>query len=152
MEPALGWAYTGFLGLNEEPGHERRRAGKLIVESYIQEDQRIVDNQARAEFLRQGSPMERAVRLFGSVTTADQLAHRWAGHHPDRGRPVKPCRVMNSLNDLAFALQGQPASVAQARSYAQSFTSIFGSNVPPSYIDLGNFVQLLRQERAATRL
>ena len=33
--------------------------------------------------------------------------------------------------------------VAQARSYAQSYTSIFGSNVPPSFIDLGHFVQLI---------
>jgi hypothetical protein len=36
--------------------------------------------------------------------------------------------------------------VAKARSYAQSFTSIFGEEVPPSYIDLGNFVQLLKKQ------
>ena len=33
-------------------------------------------------------------------------------------------------------------AIAQARSYAQSFTSIFGKDVPPSYIDLGHFAQL----------
>jgi hypothetical protein len=32
--------------------------------------------------------------------------------------------------------------VAQARSYAQSYTSIFGTNVPPSFIDLGHFAAL----------
>ena len=33
--------------------------------------------------------------------------------------------------------------MAQARTYAQSFTSIFGSEVPPSYIDLGHFAALV---------
>jgi hypothetical protein len=41
--------------------------------------------------------------------------------------------------------QADQRAVAQARSYAQSYTSVFGSNVPPSYIDLGNFVQLAAQ-------
>jgi hypothetical protein len=36
--------------------------------------------------------------------------------------------------------------VARARNYAQSFTSVFGKDVPPSYIDLGNFAQLLKKE------
>ena len=37
-------------------------------------------------------------------------------------------------------------AVAQARTYAQSFTSIFGKEVPASYIDLGNFVQLVQRQ------
>ena len=55
-------------------------------------------------------------------------------------------QVMDGLNNLVYQLQQQSQKpVAQARSYAQSFTSIFGSQVPPSYIDLGNFAQLLAQ-------
>ena len=51
---------------------------------------------------------------------------------------------MDSLNSLVHALQSEnPKAVAQARSYAESYTSVFGRNVPPSYIDLGNFLQLL---------
>ncbi len=51
--------------------------------------------------------------------------------------------VVESFNDLAYALQEADAKdIAQARSYAQSFTSIFGKDVPPSYIDLGHFAQL----------
>jgi hypothetical protein len=58
--------------------------------------------------------------------------------------------LQDSLNDLAFTLQGtDQALVARARNYAQSFTSIFGKDVPPSYIDLGNFVQLLKRESAS---
>jgi hypothetical protein len=51
--------------------------------------------------------------------------------------------LMESFNELAFALQeADQRDIAQARSYAQSFTSIFGKQVPPSYIDLGHFAQL----------
>ena len=66
--------------------------GQLIVQSYIKDDQRIVDDQARAEFLRQGSPMG---GLFGSVGApiAEQLAQAdGAQRHPDRGRPVGACQ------------------------------------------------------------
>ncbi|MEJ2748863.1 MAG: clostripain-related cysteine peptidase [Anaerolineae bacterium] len=55
--------------------------------------------------------------------------------------------LMNSVNNLAYTLQsGDQRTVAQARTYAQSFTSVFGSNIPPSYIDLGNFSALLQQQ------
>jgi hypothetical protein len=54
--------------------------------------------------------------------------------------------LVDSVNTLCAALQGgNSRSVSQARSYAQSFTSIFGQQVPPAYIDLGSFVQLLKQ-------
>ena len=35
--------------------------------------------------------------------------------------------------------------MAKARQYAQSYTSIFGSEVPPSYIDLGSFAGLVKK-------
>jgi hypothetical protein len=57
--------------------------------------------------------------------------------------------LMDSVNQLAYSLQStDQRAVAQARTYAQSFTSIFGSDVPPSYIDLGSFIQLLSQNSA----
>ena len=50
-EPALGWAYTGLLGrAGQRTRHGRRQTGRSIVDTYIEEDQRIVDDQARAEF------------------------------------------------------------------------------------------------------
>jgi hypothetical protein len=54
--------------------------------------------------------------------------------------------LLDSVNQFAYALQeAQQKGIAKARGYAQSFTSIFGSDVPPSYIDLGHFVQLVEQ-------
>ncbi|MBK8048454.1 MAG: hypothetical protein IPK16_15860 [Anaerolineales bacterium] len=53
---------------------------------------------------------------------------------------------MAAVNDLSYKLQNsKQQAVAKARTYAQSFTSIFGADVPPSYIDLGHFVSLLKQ-------
>jgi hypothetical protein len=50
--------------------------------------------------------------------------------------------LMNSLNEFAFQLQNaDQRAIAKARSYAQSFTSIFGKEVPASYIDLANFAR-----------
>jgi hypothetical protein len=61
--------------------------------------------------------------------------------------------LQESVNSLAFNLQeaNQPA-IARARSYAQSFTSVFGQEVPPSYIDLGSFVQLLKRESGSSNV
>jgi hypothetical protein len=52
--------------------------------------------------------------------------------------------LVDSVKDLCAVLQeADQRPVAQARTYAQSFTSVFGPQVPPAYLDLGNFVQLL---------
>jgi hypothetical protein len=152
-EPALGWAYTGFLtALSENPDMDGAELGRLIVESYIQDDQRIVDDQARAELLSRGSPLGGLFGLLGGASgggmTAGQLARQM-----EQGITLAALdlgavpELMDSVNDLSFTLQdaSQP-TVARARNYAQSFTSVFGRDVPPSYIDLGSFVQLLKSE------
>ena len=51
-EPALGWAYTGFLSaLKDNPDMSGADLSRTIVETYIDEDQRIVDATARVTFL-----------------------------------------------------------------------------------------------------
>jgi hypothetical protein len=150
-EPALGWAYTSFLqALGRNPDMSGADLGRLIVEGYIQDDQRIVDDGARAELLSRGSPLG---GLFGSLfgggqMSAEQLAQQMGQDVTLTAIDLATVPyVVDSLNDLAYTLQGanQP-EVARARTYAQSFTSIFGQDVPPSYIDLGHFCQLLKQE------
>lgn len=153
-EPAVGWAYTGFLSrLRENPNIDGSELGQLIVDTYIQEDQRIVDERARAEFLQQNSPMGGLFSFLGS-TSASQVAQQL-------GQTITLTAVdlsqlptlLNSLDNLAFVLQGADQShVAQARSYAQSFTSVFGKDVPASYIDLGHFAQLLAQYRTTSEV
>ena len=147
-EPALGWAYTQFLAeLTANPDMSGADLSRAIVDSYIEDDQRIRDDQARAEMLRQGAPLGGLMGLLGGPT-ADQLAQQMGqGITLTAVDLAAMGELMNSLNDLAYTLQGQSQQgVARARSYAQSYTSIFGQEVPPSYIDLGNFVQLLKKE------
>ncbi len=146
-EPGLGWAYTGFLqSLASNPDVSGAELGKQIVESYIDEDQRIVDDQARAEFLRQGSPM-------GGLFGVSDIGAKALARQVERGVTLTAVdlnampTMLDSINKLSYALQTEDQSkIARARTYAQSFTSVFGDNVPPSYIDLGNFTSILLQE------
>jgi hypothetical protein len=135
-EPALGWAYTSFLGdLVSNPDMGGAELGQAVVTSYIQEDQRILDNQARAEWVGR------------SPVTVPQLTAQLERNITLAAVNLAALPALNgSLNELAFQLQqANQQDVAKARNYAQSFTSVFGSNVPASYIDLGNFVGLLKQ-------
>lgn len=144
-EPALGWAYTSFLGdLKANPTMDGAELGRLIVDSYIADDQRIVDNQARAEWLSRGSPLG---GTFG-LPTAAQLAQQLEGSVTLAAVDLGEIAALNdSTNAFAYTLQSASQNqVARARSYAQSFTSIFGQQVPPSYLDLGHLTQLLRSE------
>ncbi len=146
-EPALGWAYTGFLqALKDNPAIDGSQLSQLIVQSYIEEDQRIVDEQARADLLGGNSPRG----LFGSfgLPSAKQLAQQMEDNITLTAMDMAALPELTaSVNQFAYALtDARQKDVARARSYAQSFTSIFGKQVPPSYIDLGNFAQLLKQE------
>jgi hypothetical protein len=109
------------------------------VQSYITDDQRIVDNQARAQFLYE---------LGGRGASADQLAQVLGKDATLSAVDLsKIPNLMSSVNNLAYAMQNANQSeIASARNYALSFTSVFGKSVPPAYIDLGNFVQILRQQ------
>ena len=141
-EPGVGWAYEAFLSLMVyNPDTPTADIAKNIVETYLTSDQRIVDDQARAEFLSQNSSgggwyvnRMSAAQLGAQLEQNSTLAALDMQHYP---------ALLNAFNDFAFKLQGiDQRAVAQARSYAQSYTSIFGSNVPASYIDMGHFAAL----------
>jgi hypothetical protein len=147
-EPALGWAYTGFLSdLQADPGMDGGTLGQLIVESYIEEDQRLVDPAARAEYLKQGSPLSGLFSFLGA-SSADQIAQQLEASITLSAVDLSQISNVNSrVNELAYVLQNiSQNKVAQARNYAQSFTSVFGKDVPASYVDLGNLAALLKQE------
>jgi hypothetical protein len=143
-EPSLGWAYTSFLQeLLANPDISGAELSTAIVESYIEDDQRIIDENARADFLSQGSPLG---GLLG-MPSAGQLTRQLEQNITLTAIDLQAIPAVNEgVNTLALALQeSQQKPIAQARSYAQSFTSIFGSEVPPSFIDLGNFAQFLKR-------
>lgn len=137
VEPAVGWAYTSFLtDLVNNPDVTGRELGQAIVDSYIVEDQRVTDANARAQFVgRSGiSAQQLAAQLEQGVTLAAVDLSQMPA-------------AMEGLNRFALYLQNMDQrTVAKARNYAQSFTSIFGQNVPASYIDLAHFSALLVRE------
>ncbi len=151
-EPALGWAYAAFLSeLAANPGVSGAELGRFIVESYIQEDQRILDDVARAELAGGGSPL---LSLFGGTArtpSAEQVTRQMIQNVTLTAADLSQVpALVNQLNALAYSLQNiDQRAVAQARSYSQSFTSIFGKEVPPSYIDLGHFAQQLAQANSS---
>ena len=132
-EPSLGWAYAKFLqALNDNTAMTGRELGQAIVDSYIDQDIRITDDQARNLF---------AGGDFSADSVAADLSKDITLTAVDLGA-VQDLNV--AVNELAVALTGvDQQMVAEARAYAQSYTSIWGDEVPPSYIDLGHFVELL---------
>lgn len=136
IEPGLGWAYAGFLqALTADPVMTGQELGQAIVSSYIWQDARITDDQARRA-------------LWGRGRDAESVA-------VDESRPATMSAVdlstfldLNAaLNQLAVALAGiDQGLVAQARAYSQGYYQVFDQANPPSYIDLGHFVDLLLDE------
>src|SRR5690606_30494055 len=142
-EPGLGWAYSAFLSLMVyNPDLSTEELATNIVDTYISQDQRVVDDQARADFLAQNSS---GGGWFVNRMSAEQLSQQLEQNITLTAVNLENFQgLLDSLNQFAYQLQRMDQRVvAQARGYTQSYTSIFGSNVPPSFIDLGNFVQLI---------
>jgi hypothetical protein len=152
-EPSLGWAYASFLGdLVQNPDMDGARLSQLIVSSYIDDDQRIIDPAARADFLQGGSPLG---GLFGTQTSsAEQVIAQMEKNITISSVDLEKLPALTqSMNDFAYSLQDEDQRlVAEARNYAQSYTSIFGREVPPSYIDLGHFAALLANNTSNSRV
>ena len=137
-EPSVGWAYSAFLGaLSRNPSMSPRELASLIVTTYIKDDQRIVNPKARADMLGQRG-------LFG-VPPADAVAAKLESNATLAAVDLGSFPgVIDALDRFAYALQSENQRlVAEARSYAVSYTSVFGRSVPPSYIDLANFALLV---------
>jgi len=147
VEPSLGWAYAAFLqALVDNPDMSSQQLATEVVDSYLSQDLRILDDQARQDFLRQGSPMG---GFFGARSvSADQLARQIGRDGTLSAVDLdKLPDLMTQFNNFAYILQNEDqAVVATARNYSQSYTSVFGKKSGPSYIDMGHFVQLVSRE------
>lgn len=138
VEPAIGWAYAHFLGaLADDPEQDGATLATSIVDSYIEQDVRIQDEAARADYVMQkyGTDEEVAPDELAEVESRDVTLTAV-------DLQAMPA-FMDALNQFAFTLTGvDPAAVARARTYAQSFESVFGDEVPSPYLDLGHFAKL----------
>ena len=123
------------VGLNKRQSAMDRRANEIekMYSDQMIELQRIGQmtvDEARAELLTQGSPMS---SLFGySIPSSDEVASQMERSVTLSAIDLsKVPTLVGSLNQLCAVMQGaNQRNVAQARSYAQSFTNIFGQQVP----------------------
>lgn len=141
-EPALGWAYTAFLkALVENPGMGAAELATIVVDSYISEDYRITDDDARISFIEENYDN-------GSSMSARQVAEDMSVDITLTAVDLSQIAVLNeAMNELVMALTyTDQSNVAAARSYAQSYTSVFDKDIPDSFIDLGNFAELVADE------
>jgi len=152
VEPSIGWAYASFLGsLVTNPDMSAEDLSRLMVQSYVVDDQRILDPAARADFMRGGSPMG---GFFDTPSvSADELSAQISRDATLSAIDLTALPdLMQSFNTFSYQLQNEDQQlVAQARQYAQSYTSLFGREVPPSYIDLGHFALLMQANTADDR-
>jgi hypothetical protein len=137
-EPALGWSYAGFLtALTNDTSMTGQDLGQVVVDSYLEQDIRVTDDDARRLLTGGDYSAQEVVEELGRASTMSTVDLS------------KVRDLAAALNELAVAMVDVDQSlVAEARAYAQSYASIFSSDdpnaeVPPSFIDLGNFVDLL---------
>ena len=139
LEPGLGWAYASFLGdLAAQPGMSGADLGRAIVESYIIEDQRILNDEARQRMLSSAGSSE--------PISAGELAQAWGTDITLAAVDLSALPQLNaSLDNFLYALKNvDQAKVAEARSYAQPFDNLFDDISPSSpYIDLSNFANFV---------
>ena len=160
VEPALGWAYTAFLGgLRDNPEIDGAGLGKLIIDSYVDDDLRLTDSAARSESFKAGSPMASLLELLAQSSGAGSTSSAGMASQIQRDITLTAVDLSaipdlnDAVDDFVFNLQKETQStVAKVRTYTQSYTSIFGSDVPASYIDLGNFVMLMKQNTSNSQV
>lgn len=152
-EPGLGWAYAAFLDrLVNNPSMSAAELATHIVDTYIDQDERIVDEQARMDFLRQNTS---GGGFFGPLrVSAEQIANQLEKNITLTALDLNQFpELMKRFNDFSYALQDVDQSlVATARNYAQSYTSIFGNQVPPSFIDMGHFAAMVVKQTNDNRI
>ena len=142
VEPSLGWAYAAILGrLTDSPEIGGAELSQAIVDSYIEQDQQIVDDRARAKYVER-------VYEYSETTTAEEIAAEEMKSITLTGVDLQQIpAVMTALDELVRVLtEVDSKNITAARRYAQSFESVFDEDQPKPYIDLGNFARLLKDK------
>jgi hypothetical protein len=141
-EPAVGWAYAAFLGdLVNDPSMTGADLAKSVVNSYITDDYRITNDDARVAFVEENYES-------GTDLSAEQVAADMSVDVTMTAVDLSQIAALDeAMNQLTLTLTNvDQSSVAAARSYSQTYTSVFDKDIPDSFIDLGNFVELVADE------
>ncbi len=141
VEPSLGWAYAAFLRhLVEQPGIDGAALAETIVDSYIDQDQQIVDDDLRAKYV------ERVYEYEGDISAAEVVKEETVDITLTGVDLAQMQQLIDALDKLVATLaETDQKNVAKARRYAQAFETVFDSDQPEPYIDLGNFAHQLKK-------
>src|SRR5215212_2361662 len=121
--PGYGWSYAAWLGqLAQNPAVDGSGLSQSIVSTYVTNDTLLTGGRASADEIAQ----EESTTTLSAVESA---------RVPD---------VIGAMNQFVSSITSLDQSlVAEARTYTRSYYSLFGEDVSPSFIDLGNFSEVL---------
>jgi hypothetical protein len=120
--PASGWSYAAWLGrLAQDPGVDGRTVSSDIVATYIVEDAALISRVSSDE-----------ISEIESETTLSAI------------ESARMPEVISATNQFISTLSAIDQSwVAQGREYSRGYYSLFGEDVPSSFIDLINFAEVM---------
>jgi hypothetical protein len=137
--PAYGWSYAAWLGqLTQNPTMDGSGISSAIVSTYVTNDTYLTEVRASPDEISQ----EEATTTLSAIESA---------------RVPEVIGAMNQFVTAAASID--QGTVAEARTYTRNYLSLFGEDVAPSFIDLGNFSEVLASmtedggvQQAATQL
>ena len=122
--PGYGWSYAAWLEqVAQNPTMDGSELSSAVVSTYVVNDVLLTDElRASADEIAQ----EESTTTLSAIESA---------RVPD---------VIGAMNQFISAIATLDQSiVAEARTYTRSYFSLFGEDVSPSFIDLGNFSEVL---------
>jgi hypothetical protein len=121
--PGYGWSYAAWLGqLAQSPAVDGMGLSQSIISTYVTNDTLLTGGRASSDEIAQ----EEATTTLSAIQSAQM---------PD---------VIGAMNQFISAITELDQSiVAEARTYTRSYFSLFGEEVSPSFIDLGNFAEVV---------
>jgi hypothetical protein len=123
VEPGYGWSYAAWLEqLAQNPSVNGSGLSQSIIATYVTNDTLLTGGRASSDEIAQ----EESTTTLSAVESA---------RVPD---------VIGAMNQFVSAItELDQTLVAEARTYTRSYFSLFGEEVSPSFIDLGNFSEVL---------
>ena len=121
--PGYGWSYAAWLGqLAQNAAMDGSGLSQSIISTYIVNDTVLTGGRASSDEIAQ----EESTTTLSAIESA---------RVPD---------VIGAMNQFVSAITSLDQTVvAEARTYTRSYYSLFGEEVSASFIDLGNFSEVL---------
>jgi hypothetical protein len=121
--PGYGWSYAAWLEqLAQNPDVDGSVLAQSIISTYVTNDTALTGGRASPEEIAQ----EESTTTLSAIESA---------RVPD---------VIGAMNQFVTTITSVDQTlVAEARTYTRSYFSLFGEEVSPSFIDLGNFSEVL---------